>query len=82
MEGRAMEERMAEGLEVYTPEEAACLLKVTRRTMYSYLRDGAIRSAKLGRIWRITRQDIEDFLAAGRASAETARSSRTAGPSA
>ena len=81
MEKGAMEERASGGLEVYTPEEAACILKVTRRTMYSYLRDGALRSAKLGRIWRITRQDIEAFLADGRASAETARSSRTDAPS-
>jgi len=68
-------------LTVYTPEEAAGILRVTRRTLYSYLRDGALRSAKLGRIWRITRQDIEAFLADGRASAETARSSRTDAPS-
>ncbi len=82
MEGRAMDERMREGLELYTPEEAAELLKVTRRTMYSYLRDGSLRSAKLGRIWRITRQDLEAFLADGRALAETARKGRTAGPAA
>ncbi len=82
MEGRAMDERMREGLELYTPEEAAELLKVTRRTMYSYLRGGAIRSAKLGRVWRIARQDIEAFLSSGREAAESARASRTAGPSA
>ena len=76
-----MEKRVTDGLEVYTPEEAAGILKVTRRTMYSYLARGAIRSAKLGRVWRITRKDLEDFLAAGRASAEAARQSRTAGPS-
>ena len=80
MEERAMEGRMADGLEVYTPEEAACLLKVTRRTMYSYLRDGAIRSAKLGRIWRITRQDIDAFLSSGREAAESSRKARSAEP--
>lgn len=81
MEGRTMEEGMTEGLELYTPEEAAKLLKVTRRTMYSYLRGGAIRSAKLGRVWRIARQDIEAFLASGREAADAARKTGTAGPS-
>ena len=82
MEGRTMEEGMTEGLEVYTPEEAAGLLKVSRRTLYSFLASGALRSAKLGRVWRISRQDIEAFLASGREAAETARKARTAGPSA
>lgn len=80
MEGGAMEARS--DLTVYTPEEAAGILRVSRRTLYSYLRDGALRSAKLGRIWRITRKDIDAFLAAGRASADSARESRFRGPSA
>ena len=82
MEDGAMDARAGNDLKTYTPEEAARILKVTRRTLYSYLASGALRSAKLGRIWRITPRDIEEFLAERRPSAEAARSSRTAGPSA
>ena len=81
MEDRAMEARGDE-LKVYTPEEAAGILRVTRRTLYSYLASGTLRSAKIGRIWRITRRDLEAFLAAGRASADSAREARSGGPSA
>ncbi len=66
-------------LKVYTPEEAATLLKVTTRTLYSYLSKGDIRSAKIGRVWRITDGDIRAFLDAGRGAADAAREARSGG---
>ena len=52
-------------LRVYTPEEVAELLKVTRRAVYKYLAEGRLHAAKLSdRAWRITEDDIRAFLAA------------------
>ncbi len=77
MENGSMEARS--DLAVYTPEEVAGILRVSRRTLYSYLSNGSSRSAKIGSIWRITRQDIDGFLVAGTASADSAREARSGG---
>lgn len=55
---------MAE-LKVYTIEEVVELLKVTRRTVYSYIKDGKLKAVKLGKYWRVTEKNLEDFLNKG-----------------
>ena len=49
-------------LEVYTVEECAEILKVTKRTIYKYVKDGSLRASKVGRDWRITDAAIQAFL--------------------
>lgn len=56
---------MTDNFKVYTPLEAAEALKLTRRTLYNYLKSGQLKATKIGRGWRITQKNLEDFVAGG-----------------
>ena len=47
---------------IYTPEEIADKLKTTRRTVYRWIDNGDLKAFKAGKMWRITRVDLEEFL--------------------
>ncbi|MGC2434680.1 MAG: helix-turn-helix domain-containing protein [Desulfobaccales bacterium] len=47
---------------VYTPEDAAEVLKVNPETIRQWLRKGKIGGFKAGRLWRLRERDIEAFL--------------------
>ncbi len=47
---------------IFTPEEIADKLKTSRSTVYRWLRNGELKSFKAGKMWRITREALEDFL--------------------
>jgi excisionase family DNA binding protein len=49
-------------LEIFTPEEIADNLKTSRSTVYRWLRTGDLKSFKAGKLWRVTREDLESFL--------------------
>ena len=40
--------------ELLSPEEVADELKVTKRTVYNWLRSGKLRGRKFGGVWRIS----------------------------
>jgi excisionase family DNA binding protein len=42
-----------------TPEEVADLLRISRRTVYNWLRSGQLPALRIGRIWRVRLEDIE-----------------------
>lgn len=42
-----------------TPEEVADLLRVSRRTVYNWLRSGQLPAIRIGKVWRVRREDIE-----------------------
>ena len=44
--------------EYLTPEETAKLLRVTRRTVYNWLKEGKLPALKYGRSWRIHRSEL------------------------
>lgn len=50
-------------MEYFTPEEAAKKLKIARRTVYHWLREGKIKGKKLGNMWRISEAEIDRILA-------------------
>ena len=52
-------------LKVYTPDEVRELLHVTLRTVYNYIREGKLKAVKIGKYWRITQKNLEDFLSKG-----------------
>lgn len=54
--------REAVALEFYTPEEAAAKLKIARRTVYQWLREGRIKGVKLSNLWRIPETEISRLL--------------------
>lgn len=47
---------------VYTPHEAADLLKLNVQTVLKYIREGKLKASKLGRVYRITAHDLEQLL--------------------
>jgi excisionase family DNA binding protein len=47
---------------LYTPEEVAEKLKVTRRSVYEWLLRGRLRGLRAGDTWRIAEQDLMAFL--------------------
>ena len=53
---------MAEKMKVYTIEELVEVLQVTRRTIYNYLKDGKLKAVKMGKYWRVTEKQLEEFL--------------------
>ena len=55
---------MAE-IEVYSLDEVQKILQVTRRSIYSYIRDGKLKAVKIGKYWRVTRENLEEFLRVG-----------------
>ena len=48
--------------DIFTPEEIAEKLKTSRSTVYRWLRTGDLKSFKAGKLWRVTREDLEAFL--------------------
>jgi excisionase family DNA binding protein len=49
-----------------TPEQVAGILQVHILTIYGYIRDGKLDAIRLGRSYRITPQDLEQFIESNR----------------
>ena len=41
---------------LYTLTEVAEILRVTRRTLYTYIKEGKLKAVKIGKYWRYQRQ--------------------------
>lgn len=52
-------------IKVYTTDEALEVLKVTRRTLYRYIKAGQIKAIRMGREYRITEDALKAFLEHG-----------------
>jgi excisionase family DNA binding protein len=48
--------------EVLTVEQAAAYLQMNKVTIYKYIRAGILPAAKLGKVYRIHRRDLEALL--------------------
>ncbi len=46
----------------YTPAEVAALLKTTRRTVYNWIEKGNLKTLRVGRLVRISKADLEEFI--------------------
>jgi len=47
---------------LYTPEEVAEKLRVSRRAVYEWLKSGKLNGFKAGQYWRVTEEDMTLFL--------------------
>lgn len=56
---------MTKGINVYTTQEVADILSVTQRTVYNYIASGQLKAAKIGRHWRVTEEQFQNFLDSG-----------------
>ena len=50
------------GIELYDIRQAAAALKVSERSVFSYLKQGKIKGRKLGGKWRFTKADLESYI--------------------
>lgn len=49
----------------YEIEDIVKMLKLTRRTIYNYIKDGKLKAFKVGREWRVTETALLEFLNGG-----------------
>ena len=52
-------------IKVYTLKEVADIIKVTRRTLYNYIKDNKLKAVKIGKHWRVSEQSLQEFLTVG-----------------
>ncbi len=46
----------------YTPDELVDIMKLTRRTIYEFLRTGRLRGVKIGDTWRVSQEELHRFM--------------------
>jgi len=54
-----------EEIKVYTLKEVTDILKITRRSLYNYIKDGKLKAVKIGKYWRVSHDTLKDFVASG-----------------
>lgn len=47
---------------LYTTNEVAKILKIDRRNVYRYVKDGRLRASKIGGEWRVSQDDLKAFI--------------------
>ena len=57
---------MTDATKLYTLQEVADYLKVSRQTIYNYVTAKKLRASKIGKEYRVTESDLQDFLKKGR----------------
>lgn len=55
----------ARELILYSPEDVAKILRVSRRSIYNYIKSGKLKAVKIGKEWRITEKNLIDFTNTG-----------------
>lgn len=48
--------------EIYTPEQVAKLLQIDVTTVYRYIKEGKLVASKLGRTYRVLKEDVDLLL--------------------
>lgn len=49
-------------IEVYTLKEISEILKVTNRTLLTYIKNGKLKAAKIGGKWIVTKEELENLI--------------------
>jgi excisionase family DNA binding protein len=62
MPRRTSKNRSRTSEQVLTVDQVAAYLQLNRLTVYRYLRDGRIPAARLGKVYRILKADVDRFL--------------------
>jgi putative molybdopterin biosynthesis protein len=48
--------------ELYTPQEVAKLVRVKRTTIYQHIKKGQLKAIRIGKQYRITKAQLEEYL--------------------
>lgn len=52
-------------IKVFTLDEVADILKVTKRTLYNYVKAGKLPAVKIGKYWRVSEESLQAFVSNG-----------------
>lgn len=52
-------------IRVYTLDEVADIMKVTKRTLYNYIKAGTLHAVKIGKYWRVSEESLQAFISTG-----------------
>jgi len=52
-------------IRVYTLDEVADIMKVTKRTLYNYIKAGTLHAVKMGKYWRVSEESLQAFVSNG-----------------
>lgn len=52
-------------IKVFTLDEVADILKVTKRTLYNYVKAGKLPAVKIGKYWRVSEESLQAFISTG-----------------
>lgn len=52
-------------IKVFTLDEVADILKVTKRTLYNYVKAGKLPAVKVGKYWRVSEESLQAFISTG-----------------
>lgn len=52
-------------IRVYTLDEVADIMKVTKRTLYNYIKEGTLHAVKMGKYWRVSEESLQSFISNG-----------------
>src|SRR5574341_260169 len=73
MSRRARQARPAGSGQVMTVDQVAGYLQLNRLTVYRYIREGRLPAAKIGKLYRVLKEDVDQFLEAQKAGAVPGR---------
>lgn len=51
-----------EDIKLYTLDEVAPVLGVTKQTLFNYIRAGKLPAKKIGRVWKVTGEMLKQFI--------------------
>lgn len=54
-----------EDIKVYTLQEVADILRVSRQTVYNYVNAKKLKAVKYGKEYRVTEKNLKDFIERG-----------------
>ena len=52
-------------IKVYTLDEVADIMQVTKRTLYNYIKAGTLKAVKVGKYWRVSEDNLQAFISTG-----------------
>lgn len=53
---------MENDLILYTLQEVATMLRLSRATIYNYVKQGKLKAVKIGLSWKIKEADLKEFI--------------------
>lgn len=52
-------------VKIYTLDEVADILKISKRTLYTYIKEGKLHAVKIGKAWRVSEENLQSFITTG-----------------